>query len=146
MFDLTKLISNAWLDNGRVLEFYLSAVCLIFGVIVALSPYLGFFYGLVEQMHLTGNPSLLCIPFFVKAILSIVGVHGNVKGWKYSWLLRFCGGFIGAFIWIWMTTNFFMFREPAALGAAFSITSFVGSVRIMSLALADLPPKGRTFV
>jgi hypothetical protein len=89
-----------------------------------------------------GYGHLLGIPLLVKSILTGSGLILNIRGYKASRKLRFFGALLGTFIWTFLTVKFLGIGATASVGFPFCVPAWLFSVRIMGLALADLPRPG----
>lgn len=137
-----KLMGAPWLGHGRMLEAALSLICLIYGASLLLIASAAFDSQATRDIAWAGNGHLLAIPFLIKAIFTGYGLLANINGWWYSQGARFCGALVGSFLWAGIFTKFVLVGATFSFGSVCCIVFFVGSIRIMGMAAADLPKPG----
>lgn len=138
---LIAILGARALGHGRALETFLAFVCFVYACILAFipdAPYqssatadLAWYYG-----------RGLALPFLIIAIFAGWGVYSNKKGLPYSRQCRIIGALIGTFTWTFFLVKFGATDSIGALGTALCIGGIVASLRIMGMAMADLPQPG----
>jgi hypothetical protein len=135
---LANFFGPRWLGHGRATECYFSSVAALYAIFLVAFPHAA--QDSQATRELTGP--LLALPFFVTAFCGFAGLIANIRGWRFSRLLRFCSGLFGSMIFFWYIRQFFDFGIPAAFGVPFAIVALPFSLRIMVMALADRPVPG----
>jgi hypothetical protein len=138
---LAELFAARWLGHGRAIECYLACVTVIYGVAL-LMPGAAFDSRVTYDLAWLGYGQVLAIPLLLHAVLAGTGLAGNIAGWRSSRMLRFFGGMLGCAIWTWYTIKFALGDQFAAVGFPFCAMAALFSVRVMGMALANLPRPG----
>jgi hypothetical protein len=138
---LWDVILLPWFGHGRMMECYLTIVCLAVTCIILIAPEQTLHTDALFDIGWSFNARYIAIPFALKTVLSGAGLICNVNNLRGSQALRFAGGLVGFIIWFWLSTKFillnsFLLAWPFCVAAAYS------SIRIMAFALVDLPRSG----
>jgi hypothetical protein len=132
------------LGYGTTLEAFLSLVCFIFGVSVILDPYSIYALPNLGDIVSSGYERLWAIPFFLKSLLSGFGIYAVKKNLVASQAYRIAGSVFGSAIWATMFMEYSSSGLYATIGFAFSAAALIFNIRIMGLAMAQVPPGGYT--
>lgn len=138
---LADFAAARWLGHGRAMELYLACVTAIYGI------------ALLTQSGNIGNPTtadlawfgydrFFAIPLLAHAALAGSGLIGNILGWPWSRWARFAGAMLGCAMWTWVSVKLGIVGNFSASGFVFGAPAALFCVRIMGMALADLPHPG----
>ncbi len=125
-------------------ECFLASVCAIYAVILLFAPNATLESQVTKDITLFwwGYGRLLAIPFALKAVLTGGGLIANINGYAFSKHMRVSGACVGTMIWVWYATKFVLIGDIAFIGFPFVVVSFLMSIRIIGMSLADLPRPG----
>lgn len=137
------LLAAPWLGHGRAVEAYLTIVAGVYGALLLFVPDGAFNSQITADIAWLGYGYYLAIPLLGKAALNGAGLIGNIRGNPGSRSLRFVGAMLGTTIWLFLAAKFFLVGAAATAGFSFCLVAILFSIRIMGLALADLPNPGR---
>ena len=139
---LAIVFAASWLGHGRAIECYLALVAGLYGTTLLAVPDAAYDSKATIDIAWTGYGSLLAIPLLAKAGLTGAGLILNVLGCRGSRLPRFFGALLGSLIWSWLATKLILIGAVATTGFPFCVGASLFSVRIMGMALANLPRPG----
>lgn len=139
---ISMIVGAKYLGHGRAVESYLGLIALSYGTALLMSPYAQFNSQATIDIAWLGYGHYIGIPLATKGMFTLYGLVANIHGWPYSRLFRFVGALIGSGVWLWFYAKFALLGVPFTFGSFFALFSFLYSIRIMALALADLPRPG----
>jgi hypothetical protein len=130
-----------YIGHGRALECFLGIYKLAFGIAIAMS-----------DLH-TRIPSFadfawfyssytIAAPFFFLAFCHLVGLYLNIRGYEWSWLLRFIGAFSAMFVWTFLIIKSSWLGEPTLIIPT-AIACLPASAFLIYKAWNGLPVAGR---
>lgn len=134
-----KVILIAPLGHGRAVESLLALAAFIYGMMLLLFPAKTANVEVTFDIAWMGYARIMAYPFLFKALMSGLGVYGNIRGWKRSRYLRITGAVIGSFLWTWYASKCWAVGTQVSLGWAASLVFCIGSLRVMAMASIDLP-------
>lgn len=138
---LAKLLGAPWLGHGRLMEAMLAFVCGLYGALL-LMPHTAWESQATYDLAWTGYGQLVALPFLLKSVLTSYGLLANIRGWHGSRVPRLCGAFVGSFLWAWLIWKYGMSGALLSFGSVCAMVFLLASIRIMGMALADLPCPG----
>lgn len=137
------LLGARWIGHGRAVESLFTIIALTYGIALLVdSNVLLYSQATVDLVWWHSGNLIVASALLIKAGLSGSGLIANINAWPYSRALRFTGALIGSMIWVWYLSKYSLAGTPVNLGAIFSVWAFVYSIRIMAMALANLPRPG----
>lgn len=139
---LIAVLGAKALGHGRALESFLAFVCFVYAMIILFVPDAPLQSQATVDLAWEGYGKYIAIPFLLKAILTGWGVYTNKQGLPISRFCRIAGATVGTFLWTFLLFKFIAFDAIGALGTALCIGGIVASLRIVGLAMANLPPPG----
>jgi len=138
---LLMVLAAPWLGHGRASECFLALVCAGYGTSLLVNPGMASDIPATVDIAWTGNVRIFALPYIIKALLTGSGLALNIYGSACSRQLRFLGGLVGLLIWTWWASKLYLI-DAIGLGFFFYVMAGIFSVRIMGLALANLPRPG----
>jgi hypothetical protein len=139
---IASLFAAPWLGHGRAIECFLAIVAGLYGSLLLLIPEAAFDSKATVDIAWLGYGQYLALPLIIKASLTGTGLLLNIRGMRYSRQFRFLGALLGTLIWIFLAAKFLVLGLIASVGFPFCAPAALFSVRIMGMALADLPRPG----
>jgi hypothetical protein len=137
---LAKIALSEWLGFGRTLEFFLVCITVSYGLALLLVPGAALKSLATYELAYLGYSGYIAIPFLMKAVFTGYGLIANIFDLRFCRTTRFIGALVGSFIWSSYIIQFFLVDSFFTLGSWFCFYAFFASIRIMVMALADLPP------
>jgi hypothetical protein len=139
---IVAILGARALGHGRALESFLAFVCFVYAMDVLFWPNAAFQSQATADIAWKGYGYVISIPFLLKAGFTGWGVYANRHSLPGSRQCRIIGGTIGTFLWTFFLVKFYAVDAIGALGTALCIGGIVASIRIVGLAMADLPRPG----
>lgn len=139
---LLTIFAARVLGHGRALESYLTAFAGSYGIALLFVPEAAFSSQATRDLAWQGYGQLVAIPFILKAIFSGYGLLANIYDWRMSRQARVTGACFGLWIWSSMLGKFILIGTPYTVGSFAAGWCFYYSIRIIALALSDLPKPG----
>lgn len=136
------LFAARYLGHGRVIESFLVLFAGTYGIALLFVPDAAFSSSATRDLAWMGYGQFVAIPFILKSIFSGYGLIANIFAWSYSRLFRIIGATFGLWIWSTMVLKFIFVGTPFTVGTFAAGWSFYYSIRIIALALVDLPRPG----
>lgn len=139
---LVAVCAARFLGHGRAMESYLALFAGSYGIAILFIPDAAFSSSAMRDIAWEGYSPHVALLFISKAALTGYGLAANIKNWRWSRQFRIVGAIIG--LWIWSSTilKFVIVGNPYTLGAFAAFWCFIFSVRIIALAIANLPRPG----
>jgi hypothetical protein len=129
-----------WLGFGRTLEFFLVCITTSYGLAILFVPGAALKSPATYELAYLGYSGFIAIPFLMKAVFTGYGLLANIFNLKLCRTSRFIGASVGSFIWSSYIVQFILVDSFFTLGSWFCFFAFFASLRIMIMALANLPP------
>ncbi len=140
---ISTIFLTRHLGHGRAQETYLTLVAGTYGIALLLSTEAQFDSQATRDLAWWGQAHWIAYLLILKSMLSGYGVISNRKNWAASQIFRFAGALVGFLAWSWFLAKFSLLGVPFTFGSFFAFWSCLFSVRIMALALANLPTPGQ---
>lgn len=131
-----------WLGHGRRLEFLITVICLFFGTSLLIDPSLALDSNAVFDLYWLGYGRIVGIPFLLTGILTGWGLLANIRAWRCSVRLRYCGALSGSFVWTAIVWKYSIYGSPLAFGSVCAGAFLISSIGIIGMASANLPRPG----
>lgn len=136
------IFAAKYLGHGRAMESFLACFAGSYGVALLFVPEAAFSSTSTEDIAWMGYGQLVALPFLAKSALTAYGLVGNIWDFPYSRQFRIVGASVGLWIWSTMILKFIWVGTPYTVGVFAAGWCFYHSVRVIALALANLPRPG----
>lgn len=130
------------LGHGRMMETYLAAASLLYGVILMVVPDAPLDSQATRDAVFDEIGRLIALPFLATGSIAAYGIVGNIKGWHNANGFRFVGAVVGFALFTWYVLKFFLIGAIGTLGFPFALVSVGACVRVMFLSAIGLPLTG----
>jgi len=134
------IVLGPWLGHGRRVEHGLILVDVVYLAMLVFSR------GGVGESQATRDllaPYLLTAPLTLIALIAGCGLWFNIVGIRGSRVLRFLGGFLHAFLYLWSASKYYDAGATATWGFSFVAgMGLYGAFSVMVMAAAGRPRPG----
>lgn len=136
------MLGDSFLGHGRRWESFVVLANLYYCMILTFIPNAVGHTEATKDLHQAGIAFFVTIVFWLAFLTSFFGLFCNVKGLRYSQLLRIVGAVIGFGIWGWFALKLALIGLIASPGHVLAALTAMYEVRVVFMAAANLPRPG----